>query len=61
MHHQGFPGDKLGCNSCRIGQPVMGMNDIKIVFIGDNGCNHCIIGNFLEEVLTVTAAEAEFA
>src|SRR3989339_556601 len=53
MDYQRFPRYLLGSHSCRVGQPIVRMNDIEFVIFSNLRCNQTVIINFLIKVCPV--------
>ena len=57
MHYQGLTTDTLGQDPRLIGQPIVSMNNIKIVFARYSSCYQGIAIHFFQEVFSVFSRE----
>ena len=55
VHHKRLARGLLGRNACRIGQPVVGVDDVEVVFRGQRRANQGITRHFLHQVHAVFA------
>ena len=61
VHHERLARKLLGGDAGKVGEPVMGVDDIELVLVlhGDGAAHHGVAGHLLHEVGTVLTRELE--
>ena len=62
VHHQRFAGEFFGGNAGKVGEPVVGVDDVEFILVLHRygACHHRVPGNLFEEVRSVFAGELVF-
>ena len=56
-----FAGGLFGCDACWVGEPVVGVDYVEVVFLRDDVADDGVVAYFLQELAAVAAGEVEFA
>ena len=61
MHvdHQGLARHLLGMDACRIGEPVVAVDDVAVHRAGDDACHDAVVVDLLEQVLRIASRKLD--
>ena len=62
VYHKRFAGELFSCNSGKVGEPVVSVDDIELILVLECDCaaDHCVAGNLLHQIGSVFSGEFEF-